>query len=110
MLIRRVADARVDARVGVARVVDEARGARHELAVDDERAAAEPRVEGGGVVELVEVEEVDVLFLGGDLAAAVGLGGGDDLADVAVYELALCDVDGGPDAWGVLAACLRLSA
>lgn len=104
VLVGRVADARVDARVGVAGMVDEARGARHELAVDDERAAAQARVERGPVVELVEVEEVDVFLLGEgrDSAAVVGLCGGDDLADVAVDELAFCDVDSGPDAWGAL--------
>lgn len=93
ILIDVVPHARIDPQVRVAGVVDEARGARHELAVDDVGRLAEARVKGGGVVELVEVEEVDVLFVGGDFAAGGGFAGGYYLADVAVYELAFFYVD-----------------
>lgn len=93
MLVGVVAHARKDAQVGLARVVDEARRAREELAVDLERRALEARVQRLRVGELVEGEEVDVLALGdgGGGAAAVGFGGGDDFAEVAVDELALFD-------------------
>lgn len=102
VLVGVVAHARKDAQVGVARVVDEARRARQELAVDFQRGAPEARVQGLRVGELVEGEEVDVLALGdgGGGAAAVGLGRGDDFAVVAVDELALFDGRLGVDSWG----------
>lgn len=95
VLVSMVAHARKDAQVRLARVVDEARRAGQELAVDLERRALEARVQRRRVGELVEREEVDVLALGdgGCGAAAVGFGRGDDLAEVAVDELALFDGD-----------------
>ncbi|KAK1246083.1 hypothetical protein MKX07_005152 [Trichoderma sp. CBMAI-0711] len=101
VLVGMVADARKDAQVGLARVVDEARRARQELAVDLERRAPEARVQRVRVGELVEGEEVDVLALGdgGGGAPAVGLGRGDDFAVVAVDELALFDGRLGVDSW-----------
>ncbi|KAH6609862.1 hypothetical protein Trco_003208 [Trichoderma cornu-damae] len=93
VLVGVVAHAGKDAQVRLARVVDEARRAGEELAVHLQRRALEARVERLRVGELVEGEEVDVLALGdgGGGAAAVGLGGGDDLAEVAVDELAPFD-------------------
>lgn len=93
MLVRIIADASEDAQVRVARVIDEASGAREVLAVDLERGAAQPRVVAGGGGELVQSEEVDVFVLrdGGGCTAAVGFAGRDDLADVFVDELPALD-------------------
>jgi uncharacterized protein (DUF1786 family) len=90
VLIRMVTYPRKDSQVGLARVVDEARWSGEELAVHLQRRALETRVQRLRVGELVESEEIDVFALrdGGGGAATVGFCGGDDLAEVAVDELA----------------------
>lgn len=95
VLVGMVAHARKDAQAGVARVVDEARRPGEELAVHLQRRALEARVQRLWVGEFVQAKEVDVLALGDGRRSAttVGLGGGDDLAEVAVDELALFDGD-----------------
>lgn len=99
VLVRMVAHACKDAQVGIARVVDEARRPGQKLAVHLERRALEARVQRLWVGEFVEGEEVDVLALGDGRggATAVGFGGGDDLAEVAVDELAFFYGDLGMD-------------
>jgi hypothetical protein len=99
VLVRMVAHARKDAQVGIARVVDEARRPGQELAVHLQRRALEARVQRIRVGEFVERKEVDVLALGDGRsgATAVCFSGGDDLAEVAVDELALFDGDLGMD-------------
>ena len=95
MLIRVIANSRKDTQVRVAGMVDEPRRARHELAVYEERWPSETVVEGIGVRELVEGEEVHVLLLRNSRegSAAIRFLRRNCLAYVSVDKLTLLDVD-----------------
>lgn len=93
VLVSMIANAGKDPQFRLARVIDESRGTRHELAVHFQGRSPEPRIERRRISELVEGEEVDVLALrdGGGSSAPVGLGRRDNLAKVAVDELTFLD-------------------
>jgi len=93
MLINMIADSGEDAEIGVAGMVDEARGTSHVFAIDFVWRPRKAIVIALWVGEFVEGEEIDVFALRDTriFSASVSFVGGYDLADVAVDELSLSD-------------------
>ena len=90
VLVRMISHSCKNAHVGLAGVVDEAGGARHEFAVNLEGIPSEPVIEGIFVGKFIEREKVDV-FPSGLGAPAIRLRRRDDFAKIAINKLTLLD-------------------